>query len=69
MSRFGQWLASFPGEESAVGNLARDAAADPLWPDGPDEIAVFREHLEELGAMEAVLETLQRAWEQYEVWI
>ncbi|WP_327258135.1 YozE family protein [Streptomyces sp. NBC_01244] len=68
MSGFGQWLAAFEGEGSAIGDLARDAAADPLWPDGPDEIDVFREHLEELGVMEAALETLGRAWEQYEVW-
>lgn len=68
MSGFGQWLAAFEGESSAIGDLARDAAADPAWPDGPDEIAVFREHLEELGAVQAALETLEQAWEQYEVW-
>ncbi|WP_371589239.1 YozE family protein [Streptomyces virginiae] len=63
-----EWLAAFAGESSAIGDLARDAAADPGWPQGPHELGVFREHVEDQGAVEAALEGLEQAWEQYEVW-
>nr|WP_192964270.1 YozE family protein [Streptomyces sp. F11] len=65
MSGFGAWLAQFTQVSNAIGDLARDAAADPGWPDGPDELETYTDHLEEAGASEAALETLAHAWDQY----
>jgi hypothetical protein len=65
VSGFGAWLAQFTQVSSAIGDLARDAAADPDWPDGPDELETYGDHLESAGASEAALETLADAWARY----
>jgi len=65
VSGFGTWLERFTQVRSAIGDLARDAAADPDWPDGPDELETYADHLEEAGASEAALETLADAWARY----
>lgn len=65
MAGFSSWLAQFRQVNAAVGDLARDAAADPDWPDGPDELETYTDHLESAGASRAALETLEEAWSQY----
>lgn len=65
MSGFGAWLTQFTQVSRAIGDLARDAAADPDWPDGPDELETYADHLESAGASEAALETLADAWDTY----
>ncbi len=65
MSGFGAWLRQFTQVSSAIGDLARDAAADPDWPDGPDDVETYVDHLESVGASEAALETLADAWARY----
>jgi hypothetical protein len=65
VSGFGAWLAQFTQVSSAIGDLARDAAADEDWPEGPDELETYADHLESAGASEAALETLADAWARY----
>ncbi|OYP10069.1 hypothetical protein CFC35_41880 [Streptomyces sp. FBKL.4005] len=65
MAGFGGWLAQFTQVNGAIGDLARDAAADPDWPDGPDELETYTDHLESAGASEAALDVLADAWARY----
>ncbi|WP_331764366.1 YozE family protein [Streptomyces sp. NBC_01506] len=65
MSGFGDWLAQFTQVRGAIGDLARDAAADTDWPEEPDELETYVDHLDAAGASPAALETLADAWTQY----
>ncbi|MET8566091.1 YozE family protein [Streptomyces flaveolus] len=65
MAGFGGWLAQFTQVNGAIGDLARDAAADLDWPDGPDELETYTDHLEAAGASEAALDVLADAWARY----
>ncbi|MFJ7159788.1 hypothetical protein ACIQUQ_33220 [Streptomyces sp. NPDC101118] len=49
----------------ALGELARSAAADPHWPQGPDRLETFTGQLEDLGATPATLQNLTDAWGRY----
>ncbi|MER0423281.1 YozE family protein [Streptomyces microflavus] len=62
---FTTWLQAHANDESAIGDLARDVAADPYWP-SRGQLSGQRDYLEERGAIPAVVETLERAWELYE---
>jgi uncharacterized protein YozE (UPF0346 family) len=62
---FGAWLTQFAQVSSAIGDLARDAASDPAWPDGPDTLQTYADHLEDAGASDAALDTLADAWSHY----
>ncbi|MCX4682631.1 YozE family protein [Streptomyces sp. NBC_01433] len=65
MSGFGGWLAQFTQVRGGIGDLARDAAADADWPEEPDELETYVDHLEAAGASTAALETLADAWTRY----
>ncbi|MFE2045920.1 YozE family protein [Streptomyces sp. NPDC059477] len=65
MAGFSGWLAQFTQVRAGIGDLARDAAADPDWPDGPDELETYADHLEAVGASEAALDVLTDAWTRY----
>ncbi|AZK98830.1 MULTISPECIES: YozE family protein [Streptomyces] len=65
MSGFGDWLNQFTQVRGAIGDLARDAAADADWPEEPDELETYVDHLDAAGASPAALETLADAWAQY----
>ncbi|MFF9733710.1 YozE family protein [Streptomyces albidoflavus] len=65
MAGFSDWLAQFTQVNSALGDLARDAAADPYWPEGPDDLETYTDHLEGAGASEAALDVLSDAWARY----
>ncbi|WP_371790767.1 sterile alpha motif-like domain-containing protein [Streptomyces sp. NBC_01471] len=62
---FTAWLKTHAKDRSAIGDLARDVAADPDWPSGK-QLKGQREYLEDRGAIPAAVETLERAWELYE---
>ncbi|MFD9720636.1 YozE family protein [Streptomyces sp. NPDC059076] len=62
---FTSWLKSHSKDQNAIGDLARDVAADPDWP-SRRQLSGQREYLEERGAIPAAVETLERAWELYE---
>ena len=51
MDGFTAWLAANAQARTSVGDLARDAAADPDWPQGPDELETWFDYL-----------TQERAW-------
>ncbi|WP_062214345.1 YozE family protein [Streptomyces sp. NBRC 109706] len=62
---FTAWLKTHAGQSNAIGDLAKDVAADPDWPSRKG-LAGQRDYLEERGAIPAAIETLERAWSQYE---
>ncbi|WP_326679918.1 YozE family protein [Streptomyces sp. NBC_01237] len=62
---FTSWLKTHSKAESAIGDLARDVAADPDWP-SRQRLNGQRGYLEDRGAIPAAVETLERAWELYE---
>jgi uncharacterized protein YozE (UPF0346 family) len=63
---FRAWLRQFRREESAIGDLARDALADQEWPRGPGSLNKYLGHLEDVGACDAAIDTLHEAWARYE---
>ncbi|MFE2323755.1 YozE family protein [Streptomyces sp. NPDC059385] len=65
MAGFTAWLLRHVTDEDAVGELARQAAADPHWPEGPDRLKTFIDHLEGRGATRATLQNLTDAWIRY----
>ncbi|MBM7054557.1 MULTISPECIES: YozE family protein [Streptomyces] len=62
---FTAWLKTHKKDQNAIGDLARDVAADPDWP-SRRQLSGQREYLEERGAIPAAVATLERAWELYE---
>ncbi|KOG51093.1 hypothetical protein ADK75_17060 [Streptomyces virginiae] len=62
---FTSWLKTHAKDQNAIGDLARDVAADPDWP-SRRQLSGQREYLEERGAIPAAVETLELAWELYE---
>ncbi|MEU9710772.1 YozE family protein [Streptomyces sp. NPDC047967] len=62
---FAAWLRTHKKDQTAIGDLAREVAADPDWP-SRRQLSGQREYLEERGAIPAAVETLERAWELYE---
>ena len=62
---FTEWLAGQAGRDTPTGDLARDAAQDPGWPRGGTDLSTFVAHLESMGAHDAALDALRRAWGGY----
>lgn len=65
---FTAWLKTHTAQRNAIGDLARDASADPDWPSRKGRQGQL-EYLEERGAIPAAIETLDRAWVQYEAYL
>ncbi|MGW2818021.1 YozE family protein [Streptomyces sp. NPDC001415] len=63
---FTSWLKTHT-DQNAIGDLARDVSADPEWPSRKG-LPGQRDYLEERGAVPAAIETLERAWTQYEAY-
>jgi len=63
---FRQWLLRFRREESAIGDLARDALADTDWPRDSGSLSKYARHLEDVGACDRAADTLREAWARYE---
>jgi hypothetical protein len=63
---FPMWLAELVSEQSPVGDLARDAAADDQFPGGEsDERATYEAYLTQARASEPALEAFSDAWNRY----
>ncbi len=61
---FTKWLLQLRGEETAIGDLARQVAEDPEWTD-PHTLSALESTLLGAGCSGAVLETARRAWRRY----
>jgi hypothetical protein len=61
---FTRWLMQYRGEETAVGDLARQVAQDVEWED-PRSLDALESALLGAGCAPAVLETARRAWRRY----
>ena len=64
---FTAWLKTQADQSTAIGDLARDVSHDPDWPSRRG-LPGQRTYLEERGAIEAAIETLELAWTRYEVY-
>ncbi|MFJ9130946.1 YozE family protein [Streptomyces sp. NPDC102340] len=64
---FTVWLKTHTDQQNAIGDLARDVSADPNWPSRRGRQGQL-DYLEERGAVPAAIETLDRAWTQYETY-
>jgi uncharacterized protein YozE (UPF0346 family) len=63
---FVSWLASHVGEDSPIGDLARDAVADSQFPEGSsDERETYEEHLQTMGAADVAMNAFDDAWGRY----
>ena len=63
---FRQFLHGYRRQQSAIGDLARDVAVDRDAPrTRPDTLDAWRQHLEDVGASDNALATLDTAWKQY----
>ncbi|MFE5806298.1 YozE family protein [Streptomyces sp. NPDC056491] len=61
---FTTWLKTHRKDDTAIGDLARDVAADPDWPSRRG-LSGQRTYLEDRGAIPRAIATLERAWEAY----
>jgi uncharacterized protein YozE (UPF0346 family) len=64
-SPFHQWLMTQTSRDDAVGDLARGASQDYEWPRHSTDLSAYRQRLREEGAVEAALDVLDRAWEEW----
>lgn len=64
---FTAWLKTQAEQDNAIGDLARDVSADPDWPSRKGRRGQL-DYLEERGAIQAAIDTLERAWTQYEAY-
>ncbi len=62
MTGFKAWLKAQTHRDDPVGDIARDAAADPRWPRGNAKLGTLIEHLEAHGASPAPIEALRDAY-------
>ncbi|WP_240450181.1 YozE family protein [Streptomyces sp. S1] len=64
---FRTWLMEHVGDDTPLGDLARDVRADRQWPqDEPESFELYNEHLESMRACSDALVTLKEAWGLYE---
>lgn len=65
MVSFSAWLKKQKKRPDAVGDLARDVCRDPDWPARARKLLTFRRYLQDCGACEGAMESLERAWAEY----
>ncbi|MER7152343.1 YozE family protein [Streptomyces lydicus] len=65
---FTAWLKTHTDQRNAIGDLARDVSADPDWPSRRGRQGQLDYLEEECGAITEAIETLDRAWDQYEAY-
>ncbi|WP_030727175.1 hypothetical protein [Streptomyces sp. NRRL S-237] len=65
MEDFTAWLLRHATDPGAIGELARKAGADPDWPEGPNRLQTFTDHLEGRGATRTTLQNLTDIWIRY----
>ena len=69
MSGFPAWLSQYAQVKGAIGDLARDAVADPQWPAEPDELQTWVDYLALEHGLDddaPALRTLREAWKLYQ---
>lgn len=59
---FKAWLRLQRHRHDPVGDLARDACADNLWPRGRARLQTLHDHLARMGAIPEAHDALDRAW-------
>lgn len=64
---FSAWLKTHKSQDNAIGDLARDVSDDPDWPARKGRQGQL-DYLEGRGAIPAAIETLERAWTEYEAY-
>ncbi len=67
---FRDWLRLFREDDNAVGDLARDVAADRCFPGpvrGRDYRERYEDHLVRHDATPAAIEALHKAWAAYQL--
>lgn len=62
---FEEWLEARLDDDDAIGDLARDALADPDWPRGAGELNAFVARLLAAKAPPESIAALVKAWESY----
>ena len=62
---FTTWLKAQRGRDDAVGDLARDAAADPHWPKAAKSLPRLLDYLAGRGACPGAVEACRRAWAEF----
>ncbi|MFD7916873.1 hypothetical protein ACFV30_40370 [Streptomyces sp. NPDC059752] len=65
MEEFTTWLLRHVMDQDAIGDLSRLADTDPDWPEDPDRLQTFTDHLESGGATRATLQNLTNACVRY----
>ncbi|MFH9016381.1 YozE family protein [Streptomyces sp. NPDC017943] len=65
MQGFRRWLVQFEQAATPLGDLARLAAADRAWPDGPNRLPTYINYMERAGASTSALQALLDAWVLY----
>ncbi|WP_327415304.1 YozE family protein [Streptomyces sp. NBC_01233] len=66
-SDFRAWLMHHVSEQSAIGDLARDARDDDGWPTGePESFELYNEYLDSMNASDGALDALEKAWNHYD---
>ncbi|MFF1717264.1 YozE family protein [Streptomyces sp. NPDC058268] len=65
MVSFKAWLNGHRHAQTAIGDLARDAAQDPNWP-RTSSLKRLVAHLDDMGAIDRAIDTLRRAHQEYE---
>jgi hypothetical protein len=65
---FTQWLAKHQKRDSPLGDLARDAASDPTWPDAPEK-KKYIDYLEKINASYGAIDALHSAWRSYKNYV
>ncbi|MFC8295339.1 YozE family protein [Streptomyces sp. NPDC057242] len=64
---FRAWLMEHAGDDTPLGDLARDVRADRQWPqDEPESFELYNAHLESMNAGPGALVTLEEAWGLYD---
>jgi len=62
---FAAWLKSQRHRDDAVGDLARDAAADRRWPKAARSLQCLLGYLDGRGACAGAVEACRRAWAEF----
>ena len=69
---FNTWLMHNRWRSDAIGDLARDAKQDPLWPKGKSVVFTYKYYKSYLGdtqACDGAKKALMAAWREYELYV
>ncbi len=63
---FSRWLLRQADQDTAIGDLARDAKQDADWPRRAEALGTYVQHLRGSGACEAAMQALERSWKAWQ---